>query len=607
MSHPSPELILEVNIFERLEQVTSLTLGQLTQLRLQSRSQQINLLFLAFNLRCIDALCAKNIARELGVDVGRAPWNTHSVTGSISNEVFQSGSLSEESRLVTDSQLPSIMASNSGINALDHVNNNPSSVSSQTHSESRVFGKRSKRRFSDRPSLTAAVDQAISLAATPSEHPVASSISLSPSTPPAQRDKKRSFSEIDLKTEVEINLPSSLDQMIQRSPEYHAVQKLTSAPWSDDEIIVDSLEEDSDQNGGYDEVSFQSTSSDQDHDSIHPSTDGSYIAHTSSSSEIVDTKETLDFEPMSLSSEPPRWSQPRWSAMHEHLGVTLYTQLRIDQRLHREVVWVSLAPLVDLSDPDDEEPTLKQQTGTPSRLALSYQQVSKLPAHHALPDIYDVYVDDLTKGSVYYRSQPPGIPLKDVLHTQPPTEIDQAHFNLSAHQILWQLSLQVQLAHQHDIAHLAISPDALWYDQGSIILDRWEWCQSSSSTFTPTSQSSKQHKTTDEHIWIAPELKGDQSATDLLRADVYSLAATVYWLYIGSPPPSDLKETRAVLDKHFQGQHKLLVEGLLSALSPDVQQRPTDAGAFLADCVQHSLNIKTLVDFYRALYNDPLV
>ena len=189
MSHPSPELILEVNIFERLEQVTSLTLGQLTQLRLQSRSQQVNLLFLAFNLRCIDALYAKNIARELGVDVGRAPWNTFSTCGSNSHEAFQSGSLSEMSRPVTDSQVPLVATSNSEISTPDHLDNIQSSVSSQTHSESRVLKKRNKRRFSDRPSLTAAIDQAISLATTSSEHPVVSSTS----TPSAPRDKKRGF------------------------------------------------------------------------------------------------------------------------------------------------------------------------------------------------------------------------------------------------------------------------------------------------------------------------------------------------------------------------------------------------------------------------------
>ena len=66
MSHPSPELIREVSIFERLEQITNLTLGQLTQLRVQSRAQQVNLLFLAFERRYIDTIPAKTLAIELG-------------------------------------------------------------------------------------------------------------------------------------------------------------------------------------------------------------------------------------------------------------------------------------------------------------------------------------------------------------------------------------------------------------------------------------------------------------------------------------------------------------------------------------------------------------
>ena len=74
MSHPSPELILEVNIFERLEHMTNLTLGQLTLLRIESRQQQQNLLFIAYEHQHINEGVAREIARDFNMDVQRAPW-----------------------------------------------------------------------------------------------------------------------------------------------------------------------------------------------------------------------------------------------------------------------------------------------------------------------------------------------------------------------------------------------------------------------------------------------------------------------------------------------------------------------------------------------------
>jgi hypothetical protein len=616
MSHPSPELILEVNIFERLEQVTSLTLGQLTQLRMQSRSQQVNLLFLAFDHRCIDAIHAKNIARELGVDVGRAPWNSH----------LMSGSLSDISRSVSGTHSQIVMASHTGDKSLGELSHDHSSMDSQvrstslsSESEARVLKKRNKRRFSDRPSLTAAVDQAISLAmAKPQSHDESSTTMGTSSGLLTRPKKKRSFSDLELKTEVEINLPSSLDDMIHTSPEY-MTQKVSSVSWSEDELVIESFDGDGDQTDEHEITDRAELDHDLSRDkgqSVDALKEGDHpprISVVEVASPQEDETKRLDFDVASLTSSRARWSQPKSVSTYHHLGTTIYTQLRTDLLLQRDVMWVSLSPIDSPHSDEDEEPTLNQQTAPRHRdeldlLSMSYQQVGRLPSHHGLPVIYDLSVSGYTSTNqrIHYRSLPKGILLKEVLHTPTSVEVRQSYLSLSAHQIFWQLALQVHLAHQSQVVHLAISPHALWYDQGSITLGQWEWCQSSSAQLSHP-WSSEHQVERDAEVWIAPELRGGLAAIDLIRADVYSLAATAYWLYAGSPPPENINDARLLLNKHFRRQHELLVEAILSALSPDPSQRPAHAGALLAGCVQHSISVNTLVDFYRAIYNYPLI
>ena len=68
MSHPHPELKLEVDIFEGLERYTQMRLGEIVLLRRQSRHKQVNLLFLAYQEGFIDQMSAQNLANELYVD-----------------------------------------------------------------------------------------------------------------------------------------------------------------------------------------------------------------------------------------------------------------------------------------------------------------------------------------------------------------------------------------------------------------------------------------------------------------------------------------------------------------------------------------------------------
>ena len=621
MSHPSPELILEVSIFERLEQMTTLTLGQLTQLRVQSRAQQVNLLFLAFERQCIDAMPAKMLAIELGVDVGRAPWNSQPINSSeLSNSVsstLRHIDAVSESDQGSEHQLPDRSSMSGQIKSAFH-----------SSSDTRPFKKR-KRRFSERPSLTAAVDQAIALnhiSATPSSPTVMNittptTLSMSSTSAEVRREKKRSFSELELKTEIEINLPSSLDEMIHASPEY-VTPKVTNATWDEEEIVLESSDEDLDQT---DEHDAQDPTLNPPEDTLRSlrsepisESERSPLASTTNSASLHEGP-SLDEKSYasSMVQGASRWSQPIWSAVHHHLGVPLYIQHRTDMYFRRNVAWVSRSPIDDAFDQHVSLLTSYPQTpaeSLPDTLKLSYQQLNRIPCHHALPTLYEILSPSHHPNPqdshvlVYQRSLPQGVCLAELMHTAQPPNASQIYLSLSAHQIFWQLALQVQIAHQHQVAHLAIDPHALWYERGTITLNRWEWCQSSTTGLPHLLRASAPSASQEGYAWVAPELRAcSTSEMDLLRADVYSLAATAYWLYTGSPPSLQPDETRALLQQHFRGQHELLVDGLINALSTDPGQRPAHAGALLATCVQQSITVNHLVDFYRALYSYPIV
>ena len=66
MKQPSIELVLEVNLFEHLEQMTEATVGMLTQLRIKSREERINLLFIAYKERVVNAVIAQKNRSRLG-------------------------------------------------------------------------------------------------------------------------------------------------------------------------------------------------------------------------------------------------------------------------------------------------------------------------------------------------------------------------------------------------------------------------------------------------------------------------------------------------------------------------------------------------------------
>ena len=78
MSQSTPEMKLEVEVFERLERYTSLTLGQINMLRRKSRETKQDLLTVALQDGAIDRGVAQRIAHELMIpDPTRPKANPH--------------------------------------------------------------------------------------------------------------------------------------------------------------------------------------------------------------------------------------------------------------------------------------------------------------------------------------------------------------------------------------------------------------------------------------------------------------------------------------------------------------------------------------------------
>ena len=188
MSQPSLELTVEVNIFEHLEQLTNLTLGELTKLRIKSRTQQINLLFLAYHEGQLTPQKAHQIAVKLGINTQYAPWDT----SVLANQVAQN-----------HQRAPSY----------SHLD---SSLSQSTHqSQSNYTGR---KKFGERASLTEAIQQA-------------NQEQLQDRQPESRKNKKRQFSDNNSKTRIEINLPSFIEEshtpFDDRTPEFEEVSDLS--------------------------------------------------------------------------------------------------------------------------------------------------------------------------------------------------------------------------------------------------------------------------------------------------------------------------------------------------------------------------------------------
>ena len=188
MSQPSLELTVEVNIFEHLEQLTSLTLGELTKLRIKSRTQQINLLFLAYHEGQLTPQKAHQIAVKLGINTQYAPWDTSALV----NQVAQS-----------HQRAPSYSHLDSSLSLSTH------------HSQSNYT---SRKKFGERASLTEAIQQA-------------NQDQLQDRQPESRKTKKRQFSDNNSKTRIEINLPSFIEEshtpFDDRTPEFEEIADLS--------------------------------------------------------------------------------------------------------------------------------------------------------------------------------------------------------------------------------------------------------------------------------------------------------------------------------------------------------------------------------------------
>ena len=554
MSHPSPELIVEVNIFERLEQVTNLTLGQLTRLRQLSRERQVNLLFTAFQESLITGLQGHTIAHELGISSARAPWKYHEHSSQWAHQVrddqgqssMGQGSMGQGSMGQGSMGQGSMGQSSMGQGSMgqgsmgqarrgyapngssDGWSVSPSNVLSssevQSSSSSSFMGAssgidRPKRRFKDRASLTAAIDQAVT------------------SIPPQPERARRSFSEQNLRTEIEI-LPSFME--------------ITS---EESFMNVEELEDD------------------------EPTSSSPFL----SSSETA-TSETQSFEyggnvstNQSLSrqlEQVQRWSEPTSWSLYHHLGNSLHGQEIEDRLFGRRVFILSPNPIPKLNEIELRAPTWSDQSRNHPFL-LRIKQISSISPPLLGVNFFEYFWDDEAENPLLMRSQILGDPLNKVGGVPMIAKLKQGKGLL-----IWQLLLQVYLAHLQGVAHQAISPEALRFLNPSLLLlDRWElgWAHLELSGAFKQDQQSE---------WSAPELHPDYSGEriDPLKIDVFNLALIITRCLL--PNMSTEAEQLASALPSILGSHPEIVVTLRSALSSDPKLRPSHAGTLITELSQ---------------------
>ena len=516
MSHPSPELILEVNIFERLEQVTNLTLGQLTQLRALSRSKQINLLFIAFQEQKISGRVGQQLAIELGIPTSRAPWATERQADPWRVTASESTNVREGVRLSASS---SVTYADQSIARPKHLDSVVSSSSNE----------RSRRRFQERPSLTAAIDYATT-----------------PSLTPSPDRGKRSFSAQDLKTAIEIHLPSFMEQELSGSQSSQGLEDQSSS------------------------------------------------AEETTQQKPKPFETTLEMESSSRWSEPIQWS------MQRQFDQTYHTQLIYDHLLKREL-WTVSSVQIELNQ-NSLVPCRSYTKDSDDPLLKSYQRLKRITPDDHLPTIYDMLSDTDGANVVFLRSPPRGKQLTQLLAT---SSITRA--SISPGMIFWQLLVQMGLAHRARVSHGTLSPDALWLSDDLLTIERWEWCgdpmtSRGASSFTSSPQQAK------DQFSSPPEIKSNQELlVDVLRADVYRIAAVGVWLYTGSGPEDHGSSLPSVLSQLFGAEKSQFVHYLSSALSDQPQDRPADGMRLLEQLTDLPFpKVDHCFELYRVLGTMPV-
>ena len=506
MSQPSLELTVEVNIFEHLEQVTNLTLGDLTKLRLKSRTQQINLLFLAYHDGQIDAHQANQIAVNLGINTQFAPWVGSS--SSLDGQAFpDQRKLPSYNSQAKSSQLPN------------------------THSSNSTYTGRKK--FGERASLTEAIQQASQ------EHLSDQKVELS-------KLKKRQFADSNLKTSIEINLPSFIEES---------------------------------------HTPFDAMSSNIDaHSHIYLGSEQDY--HNSSSI----------MQSIHQDQWTQRWTQLRYQGRQNYFGKPIHRYQAMDLLLKSKIELSSTEQIQNMEDIVE----LKQ---VPNEYLVGiYQLLHTTIYPYSLLGIGQTQNQNL----VYRRMVPSGTSLdiyyKHLSSNYEPSQ--QVNKMDQVKRLVYRLLQEANKISELGLVHRLLEPSCINVEKISleqvpiqepqldykIFINHWESALNLKGSMLQDTGFRSNFLTEVERklSWRAPELSTQDSLSpsEWVKADVYSISAIVYWLFTNTTPPSSQSSCHSVLSQHLSPHHVRLVDLCVLGLHNNPQNRPSLKDLFEAS---HSL------------------
>lgn len=496
MSQPSVELTLEVNIFEHLELLTEANLGALTYLRLKSRSERINLLFVAYQEGIIPASSAQELAQTLGINTQQAPW-THELDSTPHSQ---------------------------------HLATMPTHLP-QPSSERMTPLPKPARRFSERASLTEALHNATTQP-------------LQANDPPQQvRTPKRSFADQDLKTEIEINLPTMMEDM-QRAQR-----------------------------------------------------------HETSSSGLMTQPSFTSTTPITMSLEKVRWSSLKLLSSRSHLGSKIHRYEVEDLLLNRSLHLVT--PLL-LTSPQDLTAIdrIPQQNLDGLILLDRYQRAYSRGLIQGSP-ILEVYQHSINSSLAFTTLAPQGESLMSALRhlsdsernllvneaiRQLCLEIYQAHQQGVAHRAIKPSSIFI---HRH---RLSLEE---WEWCHIIPSERFSEGPNQESSersiyASGSFDSSQQHRVDDplltnsthsqDSLWLSPEIRRGERLNDeeWFSVDLYSIGLIAVYLFTEELPSINVLESPLALEEWLftylsNRASSVYINGCRRALSSQPRQRPRTA------------------------------
>ena len=539
MSQPSLELTVEVNIFEYLEQITGLTLGELTHLRVQSRTQQVNLLFLAYQEGKINQQQAEQMAKDLGINSQFAPWEINK--REINKREINKREIDKQEINKQETDKHNL---NTGYD-YHRISNQPKShqpknnqeLSPSTHNSLLHASYSSRRKFGERASLTEAIHQASQQA---SQH----ESELNESSINEARKVKRQFSDVELKTTIEINLPSFIEE--------------SHTPFNEE------------RSAQYNSQNLESSTN----ESLHSSS-----MHSSTS--------------LGTSKNTDRWTQLQYKgsvqcferSIHRYDVYDMLTQSRFELSSHTQVN--DLYALEEVKYFEANE------------LLKIYQAVNQWIRPYSLVNLSRLSNQDL----VYWRVAPKGHSL-DVYFSK----VEVENRVNTAIKLIKALVKSLIKAHEHGLIHRKLEPQCIYVDEVTsqtvsqaigwtvnqtmrteeislpiIMIEQWEHALYTTHLNHDSKQPdatlsthilSKQDRSS---VWRAPEIEIQDILTleQWIQADVYGVSALMYWALSGSQPLTNLAQCNQHLRQILSPTEYTWGELCIAGLSAQPNQRPS--------------------------------